>query len=192
MAARSFVPFVAKQRQFFDQTDENESSKMRFHLCALVSAHVPSTDIYFKFDGSNLSKFSLNPPSNIYLVLSLPLVGSIWSLSDKKWRNYFEWNIFKTNLFNFFKQTLQLYFQPNPLKLHYCSREGKCITNHFFSLKMKKPFFHWHQRKHVWQKPKIMIEFKFCKYFWDFWANLMLLWFSVCSYLFAGGQTTQT
>ena len=73
MAARSFVPFVAKQRQFFDQTDENESSKMRFHLCALVSAHVPSTDIYFKFDGSNLSKFSLNLPSNIYLVLSLPL-----------------------------------------------------------------------------------------------------------------------
>ena len=191
MAARSFVPFVAKQRQFFDQTDENESSKMRFHLCALVSAHVPSTDIYFKFDGSNLSKFSLNPPSNIYLVLSLPLVGSIWSLSDKKWRNCFE-TFLKLTFFKFSKQTLQLYFQPNPLKLHYCSREGKCITNHFFSLKMKKPFFHWHQRKHVWQKPKIMIEFKFCKYFWDFWANLMLLWFSVCSYLFAGGQTTQT
>ena len=65
MAARSFVPFVAKQRQFFDQTDENESSKMRFHLCALVSAHVPSTDIYFKFDGSNLSKLEVFTQSTL-------------------------------------------------------------------------------------------------------------------------------
>ena len=83
MAARSFV--VANKGSFLiKRMKMKESSKMRFHLCALVSAHFPSTDIYFKFDGSNLSKFSLNPPSNIYLVPSLPLVGSIWSLSEKK------------------------------------------------------------------------------------------------------------
>ena len=75
MAARSFVPFVAKQRQFFDQTDENESSKMRFHLCALVSAHVPSTDIYFKFDGSNLSKLKVFTQSTS--CKHLPLSGSL-------------------------------------------------------------------------------------------------------------------